>query len=463
MKKFIKAIISLSVISVFCIAACCFSACGAVKHGISTVEDLYAMQSGKSYSLKCDIDLKGRAWTPLSVKNFDGNGHTIKNCTINETLTSDGGFFKRIEKLNNVTFDGIVGNISFIADDAQWLNGGIAAGLVYKEIKNVTVINSDLSFSVVKTDANATIVHVGGIAGEYSAGMATLSTGFTGVYDCTFLNSNLSVTGKSVSLSVGGIVGSHFTKEFLNCSVVNSVINSNGTTGGIIGFLDNGSVVKNCAFKNSEIKSTGGYAGGIVGMISSYSKPEITECSASGGTVEVNSKGGYAVGGIVGCDYGDKTVINNCLVSGMALDCSTVSSKADESCLAGGLCGVASGTVSKSIVVDCKVSGTGGTSSKNMFAAGFIARVGGSVNNCAAYGVTVTGGKSDIFAPSGDTVFNSFVGEGSAPNANGLSVLNPSEWESILEKILLDNGIWSFDGGKPSLKNIEITNGDGQK
>ncbi len=456
MKKIIKAIISLSVISVFCIAACCFSACGAVKHGISTVEDLYAMQSGKSYALKCDIDLKGRAWTPLSVKNFDGNGHTIKNCTINETLTSDGGFFKRIEKLNNVTFDGVVGNISFIADDAQWLNGGVAAGLVYKEIKNVTVINSDVSFSIVKTDANATMVHVGGIAGEYSAGMATLSTGFTGVYDCTFENSNLSVTGKSVSLAVGGIVGSHSTKEFLNCSVVNSVINSNGTTGGIIGTLESSSIVQNCVFENSEIKSTGGWAGGILGSV--FSNAKITECLASGGTIAVNSKGVYSVGGITG--YSNEAIISDCLVNGMTLDCSTTSAKADDSCYVGGFCGTSGGTVSKSIVVDCKVSGTGSTSLKNVAAAGFIARVGGSVNNCAAYGVTVSGSKSDIFAPSGDTVFNSFVGEGSAPNANGLTVLNPSEWESILETMSLDSGIWTFDGGKPSLKNIKITNGE---
>lgn len=453
MKKFIKPLTFLLAFCTFFAVAGCFSACGAIKHGVSSIEDLYAMQSNKSYSLKCDLDLEGRTWMPLAVKNFNGNGHTIKNCVISESSSAHGGFFSRADKLNDVTFEAINGNIALITNGAQWLNGGIAAGEINKEMKNVTVKNCDMSFSVTKTGSDKTIVNIGAITGEFG--------GRADICGCTLINSNFTVSGgKGLSVTVGGIVG-FGAKEILNCSVVNSVISGISTVGGIVGrFNSSYSTVKNCVLENSELNSNGGWVGGIAGAVTSYNDATVSECLVYGGTITVNAVSSYKVGGIVG--YYTEGVITDCLVSDTEIDCTISDYTSKDECFAGGICGISNSTVKKCIVYESRVSGTGYTNAQKMFAAGVVARVGGSVSNCAAYKITVYGGKKDIFAPSGDTVFNSFIEEGCAPNANALPELNESEWESVLTKLSLDGNVWALNGGKPSLKNINLTIGENE-
>lgn len=455
MRKTVKILACATAVSLIGCVAVGISSCGGAYKSVSTVDELYAMQSNKSYKLTCDIDLQNRAWTPLTVKYFDGNGYSISNCNINATLASDGGFFSRVEKLNNVTFKGITGNISLSAE--QSINGGIAAGLVHKEMKNVTVTDCEMSFMA--TGSGSTLINVGGIAGEYRAGTSYASTGFTGVFDCKLENSSVSVVSKNCALSAGGIVGSHWSKELNDCVVVNSSLKSSngGTFGGIVGKVEGGSdscAINNCVFEKSSIETGGAWVGGIMGALSQYAKVTLSQCAALDGTISDSGKGGYSAGGLVG--FGREAKITDCLAGGMTITCKTTSTDADAVCRVGGLCGSIDGTVAKCIVYGSKVSGTNSTKSKNMTACGLTAKVGGSVNACAVYGVDVSGGKTDIFCPESNTVFNCFVGSGSAQNVNNIPVLDESGWSNILNELRLDYGIWDFADGKPVLKNTVV-------
>lgn len=440
-----KKLLSIAAASALVLGVCLsLAACGGIRRGVSSIEDLYAMQDGKSYKLDCDIDLKGGEWYPLSVGNFDGAGHTIGNCTINTTSTSYDGFFRRASKLNNVVFDNITVNISF-SGNYNGMCGGIAAGQVDKEVKGVTVKNSELTVqtSGVKDGAR---ISIGGIVGEYRHGVsAGIPSGITGVYDCKLENSSLSVIG--FVDYVGGIAGEHVGGEMSNCHVVGSAIKSNtGYIGGITGY--GGGSVSRCVFEQSDIEANNGNAGGIVGLGDNV----VSRCAVYGGGISVSSDSYYRIGGAVSAttDYG-RCKISDCLVGGLNISGSTSSAKTDVVCRIGGLCAGSDSTISKCVVYDCVISGTGSTKSKHMTTNGFSAFVGGSINNCAVVDTVVSGGTKDAFCPKSDTVFNCLLRCAGAPNVNDIPVFDGDDLNELLSALSLDESIWSVADGAPKL------------
>ncbi|MCK5000717.1 MAG: PASTA domain-containing protein, partial [Anaerohalosphaera sp.] len=177
------------------------------------------------FLLTADIDLGGEVYvtaliapdtynitttfqgTPFSGV-FDGNGHVIRNLTINSTGTS-----------NNY-----LGLFGMIDDNAEVKNLGM---------ENVSIVNGKSS------------IFVGGLAG-YSSGTIT---------NCFAVGS---VDG---SYKVGGLVGENFQGALVNCY---SVVDVDGifSVGGLVGNCNNGSVT-NCysaGIVNGDI-SSGGLAG----------------------------------------------------------------------------------------------------------------------------------------------------------------------------------------------------------
>ena len=175
---------------------------------IATAEELFAFAkdvnengnsySGKTVALVADIDLNNQAWTPIGQTQvssfqgtFDGQGHTIKNMTVNYTGTNSNyacGLFGWIELHNgapiviqNVKFDNAnVTGIKYTGVVAGYANGASGA-----EIKNCVVTNS----TVTSNSKNA-----GGIIGYMGKGVLTGNT----VSGCTI----------SAKCDVGGIANS---------------------------------------------------------------------------------------------------------------------------------------------------------------------------------------------------------------------------------------------------------------
>ena len=148
---------------------------------INTVDDLFVFEesvnvggnnfAGKTVKLTADINLEGKEWTPIGQTGatqfkgiFDGQGHTIKNMTVNNPSESENvssGFFGWIEdhgekiKIQNVKFS----NASVTGSHYV----GVVAGYVYGTINNCTVENSTVIGLEKNKDANGD--KVGGIVG----------------------------------------------------------------------------------------------------------------------------------------------------------------------------------------------------------------------------------------------------------------------------------------------------------
>ncbi len=142
------------------------------------------------FVLMDDIDMKGLEWTPFSIFKgeeykdgdynqgldwlFDGNGHTIKNLTVNKELgSSKGAGFVAIATsmdIKNLTLDG-----ASITASGGWV-GGIAGGtLGGTTIENCKVINSEITAKTWLTgDGYDDGDKVGGILGSSNEGGSTI-------------------------------------------------------------------------------------------------------------------------------------------------------------------------------------------------------------------------------------------------------------------------------------------------
>ena len=210
---------------------------------ISNADELVALgKSGIKPNAKvfmiADIDLTDKEFGGLQFDGtnwaarrlFDGQGHTVSNWTYNGGA-SDMGFIRQ--------WVGEVMNINF--DNCHIKTGGrsaIAAGKIYGNITNIHINNSSIEDSYWAC---------GAIAGLYNAGSIT------------------------------------------NCTVTNSLVKSNGGTGGIVGVINEEGgtrAVHNCTVENSTINNTGIYGasytgGGIVGLFNAADSAvyEITDCA----------------------------------------------------------------------------------------------------------------------------------------------------------------------------------------
>ena len=183
---------------------------------------------GKYVKLTADIDLAGINWNPIGEKKdhgsfmgiFDGGDHTISNLSVEQA----GEYL------------GLFAYTGSFSESEQAV------------IKNLTLRNV-----TVKSTNNSN--YVGGLVGNAT------TTNFE----------NIHVTG-TVEISgcgyIGGIVG-HGYSDFDNVSVkaTNGTISSTfWCAGGVIGYLGEGSTIKNAVVEDLTIKSAAGGLGSIVGM-----------------------------------------------------------------------------------------------------------------------------------------------------------------------------------------------------
>lgn len=440
---------------------------------ITSIEDLYAMESNKSYELTCDIDLQGGEWYPLEVKNFNGNGYTIRNCYISTPvqnyddkgykLSVSGGFFAKLNRLEDIVFDNIQVNVMF-TDGTQQCNGGVVAGEM-KEIENVTITNSK-GFFTLSSEDDSSHVNCGVIAGVIDG------TGYVSgktIKNVQVENCELRCSRIYRALRVGGIAGSvvfHET-EIADNKVTDSRIFADAddlSCGGVFGYLEYYSgTTSGCISKNNRFdlkahpihtKAVASSVGGVVGCSSKNSDVEKSVSSnneiilsrSSRNETLFTDNGGYRMGGIAGISAGR---ISNCLSDSNTISGSSESTSSKQFASVGGLCGYASATISKSVAQNNTISETNTVSASAMSSAGFVAKTSASVTNCAVYNNTVNGKKQDAFtAEVKDRLFDCYVAvqEESIANANSLPILSYEQWNDIITVLSLDSD-WNMENG----------------
>lgn len=271
---------------------------------IKTADDLKNISgdSSKKYILMNNIDMSGVDWTTIDTftGTLDGNGYTIKN--LNKSLIyqagtvrninftnvdiTDNGIFGRVDTLSNVHATGSVhsvsGNIGGLATTAEMIEnssfegtvegkgtvGGLAASV------NGDIINSYTKGSVISDD------DAGGLVGEINRGS---------------IENSYSEADVSGLFRVGGLVGyggggGYFkiTNSYSTGDITATTRNGYATNlaGGIVGYINDGSI-DNC-YATGNVTSTdtaGGLAGVAHGSIeNSYATGNITS-QTSGGLV----------------------------------------------------------------------------------------------------------------------------------------------------------------------------------
>ena len=210
--------------------------------------------ANSSYILVADIDLNNpnETFVPLFSNSafggeFNGNGHTISNLTINSNVRIDyAGLFSRISStgyvhdlvLNNVVIGGMVANVGAVAGE----NNGL--------IEKIQINNVTLSSTLESMTSN--IGSVAGVSNAIVDSIGTVDYNLIGRIDrCEVFNANLqglrqsNIGGLTAVLNGGVVINSSFN------GVISSTVT--GTTGA-------GIVAKMSATKNSNAKLKDNYA-----------------------------------------------------------------------------------------------------------------------------------------------------------------------------------------------------------
>ena len=458
MKKYLKLLLTCSLaIATTVVLIFPLASCGTNYESISTVEDLYAMESNKSYRLANDIDLQGRDWTPLEVENFDGNGYTISNASIIENSEYCGsGFLREAETVSNLTLDNINAMITFTNakdGDKGYYSSVLSFGMVVgncNELSNITIQNCIATINENYSSNLSTFFAVGMVAGEiFSADKITVNN-----CKLTLTNSHSGnvYTGALFGATKGGY------SEVTNCiitetklSFVNNDKYATSSCGSILGYISNTSAtVSNCHVKDCIITAQSNSAnitraGGIAG----FTEARVQSCHVEGTQITIDAENGYCTGGIAGRANG---TITDCLSTNNRLEGTTSTNSSRIFCGVGGISAAAHGTITKSVVKDCAILGTYYTA-EDMYACGITASLTGSVSYCGAYNNSISGGNTDSFCVESDTVFTSILVDAgqTAPNVNNVSIIPSEEWTNIISILSLDTSIWSFSSGELTL------------
>ena len=227
---------------------------------------------------------------------LSGTG-TIVGCSVSGSVTITG---------TNGNAGGVVGSnygtisncqVNILAITGANSNGNVAGGVAgtnSKTIENCQV--NDLTITNVTT--------AGGVMGKDESSSAALT-------GCSVNDS--SVTGKD---HAGGVAGILYSGNLAGCSVENTTIttnNSSGKSGGVIGSQVSGTAMA-CYFAKGFINGNGEQPnlGGVVG---SQTGGEIIACYSTGGGGLDTSSSSYA-GGVVGNQSGTMGVVTDCYWSG---------------------------------------------------------------------------------------------------------------------------------------------------
>lgn len=244
---------------------------------INTAEDLIALRdavnngdnyAGKYVKLNADIDLGNTNWTPIGsasddhgfMGNFDGNGHTIFNLTIEDpALDADGyayaglfGVTEGTDKDNQNTIE----NLTIENVTISTTGHIVAAAIAYpyytivdnvKVCGDINITGGDYTAGVLaytRRCVDASNLYVEGaadstISGRYTVGGVISDIQMNGGLTANYSNFNASGVTVSGTNNVGGISGIISSQTLDTCSVKNVTLDCDdarvGTVAGSLG------------------------------------------------------------------------------------------------------------------------------------------------------------------------------------------------------------------------------------
>ena len=350
-----------------------------------------------------DIDMTGVEWVPFNrtspgaashgygrAINFDGQKHTVSNLTVGSTVAYPSFIGVINGKVKDVVFEGatiVAGN-----NTAGVLAGYAGTGTITGDFSGITVKNSSVT--------GGTKQRLGGIVGYVSVPSEAITDCHVidvtvestadrvgGMFGETAKNtsvSNCTATGVSVqgSINIGGVAGvgyGNFTKCSSSGSVssINTVSNKDIGLGGLVGYLEHGTISQCSSSVSINQTNNGRDIGGLVGkmLVGKIEKSYAT------GNVSGHQRN---VGGLVGLITNTAasepySIITNCYATG------NVTANAHS----GGFVGL----IEKGIVSISNCYSSGGTVSGNFGMGGFIGYQGSvdlTAEKCIAWVGAVT-------------------------------------------------------------------------
>lgn len=276
---------------------------------ITNLSDLQGVNDNPDddYILDNDIDLNGESFTPLGLISdpftgqFDGNGKTIKNLSIDDSMAILGLF----ERISN---DALITNLNL--ENITFSSASVMGGLV-GYANGGSINNCHLKNILLDGDS---LFNSGGLIGE-----AASPIGFPiNISDCSVeglvINDVDSFVGGIVGYaSMGGTTKSDVIIEkcHVNGMVMNCKTNSGVFVGGFIGGADG--IIKECSVQcvinGNDVSVLGGFAGNL------QTEGFVENCSADV-AILINGDGDFVdnVGGFVG--ESSKFNFNRCFCVG---------------------------------------------------------------------------------------------------------------------------------------------------
>ena len=223
--------------------------------------------ANKVFKLESDIDMNGIDWYPIGPRagafggpcgTFDGNGHTLRNFSVQKFLYKTSGFFKREQQTG-------------------------VFGVWYGDIKNLTfeniTINGLEGVKVEPGKKHSESAYFAGCVGYFSGNLENVHA------------KNVFIKGANSFLktqNVGGLIG--YTNPsaafvFKNCSVTNITIQAKGTQiGGMVGSLNKNHTLTECTANYVSLRVNGSYKttiAGLVGDIADATGVKFEKCKVS--------------------------------------------------------------------------------------------------------------------------------------------------------------------------------------
>lgn len=418
-----------------------------INNAADFLDKIGADMSG-SFILTQDIDMSelgtlgDAAITGIFQGQLDGNGHSVKNLTIDGTIYNNWyiGLFAQLDGAAAVIKNLSVENTNIQANGSDFV-GTIAGYLT----NGATVTNTYSSGNITGH------YYVGGIVGRSASSNITNSYSSTSIdgqevgggvlgYSAGSTISNSYSTG-NVNINnsyAGGLVGQAATTTIQNSYSTGDVSANNGVAGGLIGQANNNTQIIN-SYATGNIFANMQRAGGLVGWLGANSV--ITNSYATGNA----SSNGMNVGGLVG--YKGGGTVQNSYSTGSVSGTSAV----------GGLIGynLASGSITNSYATGA----ANGTASVG----GFVGQNLGTITNSYATGSVTSSGTVGGFAGTNTgtidaTNFWDTEKSGQTSSAGSATGLTSKQIDAGEGTTSWDKAIWNLNCGKPELAWDESAN-----
>ena len=214
-----------------------------------------------------------------------GNGHVVKNLKIDSTSDYQGLF----GYVQQATIQDLG------VEDAN-IKGGAYSGILFGRAENAKLTNLYATGTVSGSSS------VGGLVGSLKDSVLEKS------YSTATVNASMVVAGGLVGSVVNSTLQTVYATGDVNCAA-SGVVGIFTGTGGLVGTMQSGGTIKNAFATGSVTTKSGGFNGGLIGLMTDSSSYTIDTVYATG---NVTGSGGVN-GGLIGTISASSVTITNAI------------------------------------------------------------------------------------------------------------------------------------------------------